>query len=624
MRGARQVYEEQATHTRVRLTFYSFDRDGFSGSVDGFDPAFGYIVGAQTSKQFGGAAGAFSITVKKPLEVHRASSAAVRGTGVAESWTRLWSDPEGAGVLIQWGCDGEVIDGTLGIIDTVSENTSRQAQGERAEVYTISGRDFGKIFEQTQAFVNIYDQAAVVGIAGIFQRLSGNITGPPGGFVEALINAWVGNYEGTTQPWRLPPGLGSGAFYDILRRRIGCKDEEIDGFYADASLVAPDQDGKNLWSLLQEYANGLLNELWLDMGPAQGQPKNALSGLVPTIYLRRKPFKVLGDTQRWDRLLTHELELSDVNARQVAKGGPAHRFNYWIMDLAGRQGIELQGVLQQHGAQTGRPGSIPIWNIASIEKYGLRKWQQGTPFLPISSRERGTQFAQLAGNWLRRLHDWYAPAPLELSGTIATTRLRPEIRIGHRVREHRHDGVITYYVEGVVNAYTYGQAGQTTLTLTRGEYADEDHLRAVYAELDRQPAPAVAVPAEPAAPPDELMSELANLQIAYVQELGAEAEIVDGGLPGEGVTEADPDTTTPDESDQPSPSEVDAGRAFRGEQHVVQLEPVVFEHVVQLEPVVFESDESTLDQEALESGEPIGISGLDFDDASMDPLEGLP
>jgi hypothetical protein len=296
-----------------------------------------------------------------------------------------------------------------------------------------------------------------------------------------------------------------------------------------------------------------------------------------------------------------------MNGRQVAKGGPAHRFNYWLIEVAGRQGIELQAILQQQGARPGRPGSIPIWNLTSIEKHGLRKWQQGTSYLPISSRERGTQFSQLAANWLRRIHDWYVVAPLELSGTLTTSRLRPEIRIGQRVRERRRDGTIFYYVEGVTNTYTYGTAGRTMLTVTRGEYEDEDHLRHVYAELGRQPTTIVRRTDDELLSEDfdEMVSQLSTGEVSFeignVEELGEEADIVDGGLPSEGA-EASTDETTLDDSDQPSPSEVDAQRAYNGQPEQTTADPP--------EAAPPETDAGVLDQDALESGEPVWVDPL--------------
>jgi len=623
---ARSTYEPSATHTRVRLEFHSFN-DGFSGVVEGYDPGFGRIVSCSTTKQFGDAAGSFTIVVKKPSEEHVTAGIATPGTGTAQSWTRLWDDPEGTWVFIQWICDGEPIDGMLGILDSVSESVTRQGLGERAEIYTLTGRDVGKVLEQTVAFVNVYDIGAAVGIAGIYQRGSGSISGPPGRFVEALLDIWIGNYS-LTQPWRLPPGLGGGSFYDLLRQRISCKSEEHDGFDSYPALIAPDQDGKNLWSMLQEVCNGMMNELWIDLGPPPSDSRALHTGLVPTVTLRRKPFKTHGDHMHWDQLITHTLDLGDVAGRQIAKGGPAHRFNYWLLDVAGRQGVELQAVLQQHGAQNGRPGSIPIWNLASIEKHGLRKWQQSTPYMLLASRERGTNFARLAGNWLRRLHDWYVIAPMQLSGTVQTTRVMPEIRIGHRVREIRRDGVVMYYVEGVANNYAYSKGGQTTLTLTRGEYEGEELLNRVYSEMARQPVTVIRTT------DSELLSEDFDTMVSQIAggEVGfSTTSITDEGLEGVDLFEVDPARASEDTgdvdmdfmadepvdmdfTDQPSPSEEDAARAYRGEQ----------EQTIQMEPFVFESDNVTFDQEALETGEPIPVDpDLSFPDDD-DPIGGLP
>lgn len=606
----RETYEKQATHTRVRVSFFSHDADGYSGTLEGgSDPLGGSVVSVNTTKAMGNAAGNFTIQIKKPQQrftVGGDLAIPLKGSG-EDSYLRLWNDPEGTWVRIDWLCDGQVIDGMVGIIDTVNEQTAFTAKGQRTEVYNIVGSDFGKVFQQTLAFVNVYDNSASLGLVSLYQRLSGNIDGAPGKFVEALLEAWIGNYSATSQPWFLPDGLptpGRGAFYDYLQRRIGCKDEAVHGYLADATLLNVEQDGKNLWSLLQQYANLLMNELIVDLAPpADGDPE-ALSGLVPTITLRPKPFKVKNDHVRWDQLRNHTLEPSDMQSRKLAKGGPAQRFNYWIIDVGGQQGVEVQAILQERGNEPGLPGSVPIWNLKSIENHGFRLWKQTTDFLPITTSEGDGDWIGVAGNWLRRCHDWHCVATRELSGTLMTSRLRPEIRIGQKVTERRAEGEIEYYVEAVTNSWAMGGAGTTQLSVTRGEYVGEDLLGQVYEELgDRTPRTRISL------------------------EVDASGEIT-----GEGLTDEDDNSglvsedaflslDTGEESpaldealqlvdDFLSPSEADARRAHNGEREQTVEDPT------QTEQAQSQETPEDFGQEELENGEEIPA---DFND----PLAGL-
>ncbi len=479
MQGRRQIHQKGATHTRVRVTVYSWDGDGAPGRVDGFDSDFGHVLACSTTKQLGPAAGSWTVSLKKPP---------VMG---AASWHSLWYDPEDTWVLIQWVIDGQLIDGLYGLIDSIAEASVWEKAGG-SETYTISGRDVGKAFEQTQCFVNVHADTAAQSALAIQTRFTPRGIEPPGHFVNLLAEAWIGNYDAAAQPWMLPPGMPRQSLWALLLDRVGCMDPEIDGVCFDPTLMAPD-GARPLWSFMQEYSNGLMNELFVDLAPAESLPANALTGLLPALTLRRRPFPTSGDRTAWDALPTHELTPHDVGTRNVTKGGPAQRFNYWLFGTLGSvDGIAAQALLHDTGATAGRPGSIPIWNVNSIQRHGLRLWQQDAGlFVPLNldvdaearlglAGDRPS-WMRLAARWLSDIHDWYVTAPLELSGSIHTTRMYPEVRIGHRIRENGY----TYYVEGVANSWTMGQRGSTTITVTRGEHDDAHLLEAVYAEMDR-------------------------------------------------------------------------------------------------------------------------------------------
>jgi hypothetical protein len=622
---SRRVFQPDATHTRVRVTIWSWDRGGtgFSGRVEGFDSVFGHVLSCTTSKTFGPAAGTWQLALKKPAEMS------------TRSWLSLWRDPEDSYVLI----DGQVIDGMLGMIDTISGKRSWEIAGPN-EIYTVVGRDVGKAFESTVTMVNVYDDAASHSILGIQRRLIGDIDGAPGQFVNAIADAWLGNFDFGTQPFRLPPGMGARSLWALMLDRVGCDDTEIDGYYFDANLLQPDLSGRPVWSLMQEYANGLMNEMWVDLAPTDSQPINAVTDLRPALIMRRKPFPVRGDSAAWDALPLHDLRASDIAGRDLHKGGPAHRFNYWMLECAGRQGIETQAILQSGvaGGTPGMPGSIPIWNRSSIHKHGLRPWIQSTQFLPVNIADdardvddrAGDQasWVRLCANWLKRLHDWYSIAPMEVSGTVALARAYPEIRIGQRVRD---EGVI-FYVEGVTTSWQMGQRGQTQLTLTRGEREDEHLLDYVYEELEyAEPVAMEVVTFERGALQsyDETLSYFRDGAIPPVV-LDERARVGAGQLQSRGaVSEGEGFTTTNDgfeaspveggevtaSEDAPlasrptdSPSEADARRAFRGEP-------------ARLDPDVVQQLDRTFGQEALEGGETIPTDSPDMT-FTLDETEG--
>lgn len=588
-----------ASHTRVRITVGSHEEQPFDRAQ---------ILGVSVTKGLGGSSGTWSATIKAPPG--------------APDWLRDWPDPEAAWLKIEWLIDGVVIDGMIGQVDTITEARQRVGAGAESTVYTLRGRDVGKVLEMTPAFVAPYDfaNAAVVGISGIYQRAAFAVDGAPGDFVAALVDVWLGNNGGAMQPWRLPDGFGRQSAYALLLDRIGCRDPEIDGRDFSEAILHP--SGSSLWSLLQEYANGLLNELFVDLVPPEGEPADARAGLLPAIVLRRKPFPTRDDRSAWESLRTHELSLADITAHQLVKGAPEARFTWWELEVGGIQGQDVRAILQQYGAQDGRPGSIPIFNVQQIERYGLRRYQQSTRFLPLvrdtTQNPESANFVRLAADWLRRLHDWYATAPYETTGTITLSRARPEIRVGQRIRVKRATGAWVAYVENVETSWSFGSAGRTTLTVTRGTFENDDVLERVYASFDEgQSARAVCLV------PEDAEGRLTNFDEANAAlrdgcelrvELSPRAFVREGVDPAEGVIsegdgfEVEQADTTPAEQpgtraprDSPSPAEERSRRAYQGVPEAPTDGRV--------------ADVVSFDTEALESGEPIPISD--------DPIGGL-
>ena len=477
MTARRHVYQPGSTHTRVIVQFHS--DDGFEATVNGSHPRIGQIVAVSTSKAFGSASGSFSITIKKPREMQS-----------GKSWMHLWPDPEDTWVRISFVVDGQTIMTMWGVIDSISEDVARSDAGARAETYTITGRDFGKVFEELKLWMHPYSAGIPNSMAAHTRLTSPYLTGTPESFVRALTEMWLGNNGIAEKQWELPISLGAGTFYDVLNRSSTIQEMNGgNGYTEDMSLLIPDGGGSNLWDTLQEYCNGLMNEMWVDLAP-DPESANSLLALKPALYLRERMFKTREDNRRWDGLRTRVLKLNDVQRRSVSKGGATNRFNFWIL-TGGFLGSRQRPYVLGDGSGELKPGGFPIVNRASIRKHGVRKWEQATSFLPwdapaatASVPAAGTTYLTLAANWLKKLHDWYAIAPMQLSGSISTTRIFPEIRIGERLKEERQDGSIFYYVEGVDHSWSYPGAGTSMITVTRGEYEADNLLEKLYLDYD--------------------------------------------------------------------------------------------------------------------------------------------
>lgn len=516
----RQTYTK-STHTRAIVKIH--DRNGppivflpetvtDDKSIDSLSDQrtkhFGGLLSVSTNKTIGEPAGTFQIVFKK-AETLRVSSL-----------LKLIEDPEGLWVEILFQVDGEIIDTMLGIADVLKESSSRNPDGGRVETYTLSGSDFGKVFVKTAMFANPYMEGAMSNYAAIWDVTGGVLVGAPGALVESLINIWLKNPSiEPNQAWRLPSSLGGRPFYERLYQNIQAKGLNAgmayDVNYFNMSRLA---GATPLWDSLVEYSHPLLNEIIVDLQPKPPEniPKQdredsyygrvtKRTKLFPGFILRERPFPTSRSRKIWDSLPRHTLEFEDIQNHEITKGGPGNRYNYWRLTLQGiKGGLFAQSsfmVDSSIGGDTGedtslgKPGSGFILHQKSVLDHGVRPYAASTRFLPydfadnregstgdrITEAYKNTKInSDVAANWLRKLHDWYAIAHLQMSGTITSTRIFPEIRIGTVLKEKRLDGVIEYYVEGVANNWTYGSNGSTALTLTRGEYDDSSLLKDLY------------------------------------------------------------------------------------------------------------------------------------------------
>ena len=614
-----------STHTRVLVAFYTHEDNGLTiDEPTESDPRLGHVVGFSYEKHFGPASGTWTLTFKR--NHHQIGSA-----------VRLWKDPEGVWVKVKIQVDGQVIDRLFGIVDGITGDDARAGMGQRSETYSIRGRDFGKAFETTELWTNLFHRPDDVlrSVGALTSTMIDRIRGTPAHFVRVLLEEWMGNSGTAETQWMLPPGLGRGSLYDLLLdggrvRGIEPMGEREHGVALATTLLQIDLSGSKLWDTLQEWSNPALNELFVDLGPPVGAGPRDLASLVPKVYLRERPFPMRsGDGRssaraRWEALRTHTLRPGDVRKRQITRGGSAHRYNYWLIQAEGigTEGFNIAEIIQcgVDGVDYGHPGNIPIFDPTSIQRYGVRRYTATTRFAPVYMTEDQDNFFRMLAWWLKKIHDWYVAARRELSGTIETAGRCPEIRIGERVREECANGeVITYYVEGVADTYSYPHGGSTTLTLTRGEFDDEDLLGDAYQAYEqRAPDALERCGVAPGEDLDEFLDQLASgcdtaLPTGQVEGYTTSADVtsVEGDdftiAPTQRTLEAERDGT----ADEPSPEAPAVAESA--------TDPLVVPNPdSENGPNAPPAEESTFNGEALERGDPIGEDG-----AYIDPIEGL-
>jgi len=384
---------------------------------------------------------------------------------------------------------GRVYHTMRGLIDRVGRTRSVAGSGATATTYTITGRCFQKIWEQTPIWFNRF---ALENIEGgwaykIYSHIP-NLGGAPDEVVKAFLLGWfekLGNAGRVN--WDTPPTLPNttGNFFTDMQG-FGFNNS---GFTNYPPRVAIDPNLMNpsgtLWSLAKEWADPAFCELFCDLGKQYTQlgPEEELSpsDSTPCVFFRDRPFPLSGYVLDDTGTPANALGLEKESAWFTL---PLHIINRQEIQQedVGREGIERMNAffvspqLQQEMLQAGGLDMMqPHWNPEDIKRHGFRRYD-------ISTRYKTKNANLLTLSTVQRLmlRDWYSMNPYLLSGSFSLGHGRPEIHIGTRIRIPADNGDVTadetYYVEGVSNNWQFGVGIRTALQATRGFIGTDDML----------------------------------------------------------------------------------------------------------------------------------------------------
>lgn len=282
-------------------------------------------------------------------------------------------------------------------------------------------------------------------------------------------------------------------------------------FYALAEPPGIIQAG-NVWSLLESYANPVVNEFFIDVRDVNSQERQfrastssaakakfyadnpgdvaaqdaavqvvLASGVfqlrntrteggatvpstedgtsVVALVMRQRPY----DADAFNALPVTEVDSTEVETFEPARS--SHDvFNWFRVRFPGLD-VKLQELVA--GIRM-----VP----QSIAKFGFRRMEAETRYMFSSSDasttfSRGstkTDFGDVFRQYIELLSTWHCQNEFWYAGTM-TMRFKPQIRIGTRLRFTRRDQVYDYYVQGVQQSFSKDPGvSRSTFTLTRG------------------------------------------------------------------------------------------------------------------------------------------------------------
>lgn len=428
------------------------------------------LVEVSTSKTMGAASGTWSALVKQANPPSRRGN--LRDLIADDAWVDIHFSRHGRRYFIM-----------RGMLNDIREVGTVAGDGATTTAYSISGQDFGKVWELTPLWFNKYidDDNPPENVAGAAAMRVFSSLGLGGSVSDVVLRYLLGFLEelGNTgrANWEFPrsmPGVGSDLAFV---KNIGF---DLSGFSNDPPriAIAPnflDPDGANIWAMAQEWSDPTFVELFADLTDRpfiEGSDQLSTADSIPTICVRDRPFPTLelGKRSPWFDLPTVVVPREDVVDDDLGRTG-SERYNAFFVapqvltEFLGSAAIEV---------------TAPLWDEKDMRVHGFRRFDVNSRYqLDIAAAPFADSMLTITKLQREKCRDWYAINPYLYNGTISFARGVLEARIGRRLLIPGAQD-FTAYIENVDHNWRFGQGIRTTLGVTRGWYGtDDEYLRAL-------------------------------------------------------------------------------------------------------------------------------------------------
>lgn len=395
----------------------------------------------------------------------------------------------------------------FGNVDRISRTKQKDEATDKTIVrYRMAGRDFGKVFQQTDIFFDPYRaefQSSIINSVLTTKGLafSGNPNGLVGAILDVFLNPFGGRVNsGNTPPlnqWEIPttvsqvfqsgPSIGSsllgdsfGYFNTVLKRKFA---PSMPGFKS-RSMIGPKSNG-SLWDLLKRNCNNTVNEMFVDL--VRDNNGNA----QPTIVVRPRPnsvfFKdkdgglggVYESLQKRGKSSSYNISSIDIIFEDTGKDDEPRANMIW---LEARQSAELNTTAYANVYAVGSPtgNGLPMVQQESVNRYGLKRFDAQLDFAYLNDKVRAAANISpiLFRSMIAQLYDHKAYLHLYDTGTMETHGdLRAELgKVLRVITDDSSNATPTkiYYIEGYSHDWTFPGIWKTQYSLTMGQFDVED------------------------------------------------------------------------------------------------------------------------------------------------------
>ena len=466
--------------TRAEVTFYQHNDDPIL--VTGNEPIpmaargqmdfYPCLYQVSTQKALGAPSGNFSV-IMKPA---RATESLLKKL-TDDAWVDI--------VLYRHDQPWHVM---RGLVDDIRLSRRVNGNGATVENFTVTGRDFAKVYEITPIWFSPYanDMVSEIYAAKIFQYMP-SMRGTPAQAVTAFLEGFLEASASEKGPnWNPPtsvPGVTAGSFIKNVKINTDGYSNTPARKVFNVNLGAPQG---TLWELAMQHADPLFCELYADLLPDGDYKSQKLINGDPlkpsdtkmTVVFRDRPFPVASeDIQEymddWIHIPTLELPYGQISSMDVGRSG-LDRFNAYFCAPV---------MLQEASPAYAMNILPPLYDAEAIRRHGLRRMDIQSLMVPDN-----LNMAAMADEQRRILCDFYALNSYMLSGNISLGMGRPDIKIGCRVRIPQRGEIPpeSYYVESVGHQWTFGPGLRTTLGVTRGWQGTDDSYTKALTKMSKR------------------------------------------------------------------------------------------------------------------------------------------
>lgn len=385
----------------------------------------------------------------------------------------------------------------IGSIDRISRSLARNEDEDKTQLrYNVSGRNFGKVFEEQDIWFDPYSTSTAGGLdseLNVFLKQAGlEITGGPKKMIESLVGIFLGNGGDTAQgkksgisAWGMPIPLVSKfvsstsahpKFFDILATDI----PTLPGYKA-RDMITVESNG-SLWDMVERNSNKLVNECFLE------EVRQTDGTITPTLIVKPRPLQTpffldlakaggvdLGELKGayqtlQDLAKTNFIELSQSEIKYEDLGKDDHsRMNFfWLRTpQASEHGFRYNANLNEK-----EKISNPVYSRESIQRHGLKRLDQQLDFC---FAEKGNAVGVQKKIWqafVCQMYDMHFANHLYDAGTIECTGVL-EAELGKALivlNAQPEEKKKVYFIEGYEHRWSLQDGWTTTFTLTHGQW----------------------------------------------------------------------------------------------------------------------------------------------------------